>query len=286
VSKNSLDIYERPARPSGVKPDAEAFTLIELLVVIAIIAILAAMLLPALARAKEKARRVQDLNNIKQIEVAVNIYATDSKDKLPTYATSSGGAAGAWAWDLPWTAGDMMLSSGMQKKTFYCPGTAPRFDDQDNFARPGNNLWIFGQSASPPFHVTGYLFAFDGGPQGQYSLLRPENLNTTMQSEPIPAVNNITVKSNVPNTERVLVACATISLNSSDTYAQRYSPSYDYVNVPGGYTVNGVVKPHISPHLKGKYPDGGHLGFKDGHAAWRRFDDMNQRARSGRGFWW
>src|ERR1043166_9535547 len=70
------------AAPRRICRANHGFTLIELLVVIAIIAILAAMLLPSLNRAKDKARALNCLSNLKQLEVCWHLYAVDNQDLL------------------------------------------------------------------------------------------------------------------------------------------------------------------------------------------------------------
>ncbi len=93
----------------------DCFTLIELLVVIAIIAILAAMLLPALSRAREKARSINCVSNQKQIALACMMYADDNREILPRHCYQPGISGSNNSWQR------QIYSYVNSPQTFYCP---------------------------------------------------------------------------------------------------------------------------------------------------------------------
>ena len=107
----------------GRRATAFGFTLIELLVVIAIIAILASMLLPALARAKEAANRIKCTNNLRQMELSLKMYADDNDGLFPPRTT-------AWRWPT------LLLEYYRTTNMLLCPADVLRGPPQTDFTSP------------------------------------------------------------------------------------------------------------------------------------------------------
>lgn len=140
---------QRQQEDCKVRPSA--FTLLELLVVIAIVALLLAILLPSLRRAKEYARRLGCANNLHQTGLSLSMYADDNDAKLPAF---KGDTVGGWLIDVPIKASDSMIQYGCYRDTFYCPSnkglTNPPLTPAEH--------WV-----SHPWRVTTYFWLMQFG---------------------------------------------------------------------------------------------------------------------------
>src|SRR5579859_2565494 len=134
----------------GTWDKPEGFTLIELLVVIAIIAILAAMLLPALASAKQKAQSIKCVNNLKQMDLAYVMYVQDTGSQVRYVST-----AALWM--------DTLISYQSQVATIrICPGTA----STNNSVGTARLPWYWGSAPDPKLNlgsyaINGWLYYWD-----------------------------------------------------------------------------------------------------------------------------
>ena len=213
--------------------------MVELLVVVGIIAVLIAILLPALRKAREQAKNVQCQSNLRNCGQALIIYANANKGKLPQHTGTPNSGAG-WLWDVSFGTRDAMVKNGATRHTLYCPF----YNEQDADA-----LWNYKDTGNydTSYAVMGYFFLFARLPATSGASL--------IGREYLPTINPHIRTPNAP-TRPAEIELATDAV----TYQNgRWSGFGGWNNI------------HVTPHMERGIPTGSNILFLDGHVGWRPF---------------
>ncbi len=233
-----------------------AFTLIELLVVIAIIAILAAMLLPALAAAKQKAVRIACLNNLKQIVLFTQMYTDENGDKFPTCLATANGMWDASDEATNWWGTAICGGTTNNYNSFHDPAasgpvilkTGATWNWAFNFNLVGYGLNSFFLSCTPnaPGNtaVAGYKFTSSANFR-RTGIKRPTDCMVFGDKQPKPDLS----------------ASASLWWPNASMHQPSSSGAYEGVDT--------------TRHNGGKFPGVGNVGFADGHAEAKKESDIN-----------
>jgi prepilin-type N-terminal cleavage/methylation domain-containing protein/prepilin-type processing-associated H-X9-DG protein len=234
-----------------------AFTLIELLVVIAIIAILMAILLPALRRVKEQARQRSCAMRLRQHVLAFNMYADENDSHMPLPTT-----AGYWLQDIAPNTVNFMLSTGLTREIFYCPSNTNHQKYNDLFWLYANDSWNGKRftNENAGYIVSGYCYLLQTTSNSRPEIVRYEEKDSEQK---------IWIKTNQekhPALRELVIDSIMGSRQNNTMYGRNFG------QVAGGIFAESQVYDQTS-HLKSdEEPLGGNIGFLDGHTDWRHFD--------------
>lgn len=236
------------------------FTLIELLVVIAIIAILASMILPVLARAKERADRAACGSNCRQWAIALVMYTDDNNQVLPDFSipsTASGAPAGYSQDSIRWTDLTAFAAAGSGNTAWF--NALPSYVSQ-------SPLWQF--AANPTNYVYGHtIFSCPSAhfnpaevnPVVRVAFSYGINFKATNGLAAVP----LPFKATVVKHPSAFVFFSDVRANSAETPFYGANPAND-IGAPRG-SLN---------HLSSRHSSGANLSFLDGHAAYFKYAYM------------
>ena len=227
-----------------MKPSRQAFTLIELLVVIAIIAILAALLLPALAGAKERARRTTCKNHIRQFILAAHLYGSDANDRLPSGLSDNSNPEDEHIPVISTNTRNTVITYAGDYRILECPSLGELFNKKPGWTEPGYG------------YVIGYNYL--GGHTNTPWPALPEQSATWISPQML--------------SERSILPLVTDMNDWSPGYKKTFAPhgSRGPILRDRNYANDGADG--ASSATIGAA--GGNVGLLDGSVAWRKISEM------------